>query len=123
MAIIRIEYRTKSQLVSCLPNESELQAGEQVKITHNGADPLWDLTIKGHLAQPAISDGADRVYLIDFNDSQLNGGFTPSSCDLNDPLCWSCCDANAEKLNNLINAFTSAGNLTENENGTFTFIP
>ena len=122
MAIIRITYKTKTNLVSCLPDESELQAGEQVKIRHNSADPRWSSYIKAHLAIPACTEDGDRVYLLDFDDAQLNGGMTPTFCDLYTPECWSCCNANAERLENLIDALKLGGVLTENEDKTFNYI-
>lgn len=122
MATLTIQYGSKNCIPSCLPSETELQAGEQVKVPLKPKNPLWPSYLKAHLAQPAFQKGGRRIYLLDFDDSQLNGGPTPDKCDIGEVSCLSCCDVNAERLENLLTTLVNAGLISENEDGTFNYL-
>jgi len=123
MATLRIKYTSKTCLPSCLAGEQEVQVGEQVVMTLKPKSALWPEQIKAFLSLPVATEHGERVYYFDFDDEQLNGGATPDSCDLGVPTCWSCCDTNAEKIQNLVSVLVEAGVIIQNEDGTCSPVP
>ncbi len=123
MATLRIKYTSKTCLASCRAGEQEIQVGEEVTMTLKPKSALWPEKIKAYLSLPVSTEYGERVYNFDFDDEQLNGGAVPDSCDLGVPVCWSCCDTNAERLQNLITTLLEVGDIVENEDGSFALAP
>lgn len=122
MATLELTYRTDSCIPSCNAGQHALAPSEQVRIALKPKNPLWPSYIKAYLAAPSTLDGSERVYKFHFDDAQLNGGPIPDQCDFSEPECYSCCDDNGERINNLINTLIQAGLIEENADGTFNFI-
>lgn len=98
MAILQLIYKSQRPLPSCQPGEHEIQPGAEVIIPLKPKNPLWPEYIKGVIQAPIQATAKGRIYRINFDDSQLNGGPQPDPCDFDEPRCFSCCDALREEL-------------------------
>ena len=112
-----ITFKYPNCISSCRPGETELQTGEEVVFEIKPKNPLWSTSIKATVTLIAnIEDG--RQYTFEYDVEDLNGGPFIEDCDVTEIRCYSCCDANSERLNNLISALVDGGIITENEDGT-----
>lgn len=116
MATQSLTFKYPSPISSCRPGESELQAGEEVVLELKEKNPLWPAYIKATVSLVS-PHGKSRIYKFDYEENNLNGGVLIESCDVEELRCYSCCDANNERLNALISVLP----VTENEDGTFTY--
>lgn len=98
MAILQLVYKSKRPLPSCQPGEHEIQPGAEVIVPLKPKNPLWPEYIKGVIQAPIEATPKGRIYRINFDDAQLNGGPVPDPCDFAEPRCFSCCDALREEL-------------------------
>lgn len=116
MATESLVFDYPSCINSCRPGETELQQGEEVVLELKEKNPLWPSNIKAVVALVSPTQQG-RSYTFEYEGDKLNGGPTPEKCDIAEIRCYSCCDANLEKLNNLISILP----VTENDDGTFTW--
>ena len=116
-----ITFKYPTCISSCLPGETGLQTGEEVIFELKPKNPLWSTSIKATVTLIANIEGG-RQYTFEYDVEDLNGGPFIEDCDVTEIRCYSCCDANAERLNNLISALVDGGLITENEDGTFNYI-
>lgn len=114
MAIRTLIYQTENYIDSCRLGETEIQQGEEVYLSLKDKNPLWPIQIRAVVA--LISQNSDgRQYSFDYDDLDLNGGPIIEQCDILSTKCYSCCDANYDRLSRLISVLP----VTENPDGSF----
>ena len=116
MATQSLSFNYPDCINSCRPGETELQQGEEVVFELKDKNPLWPANLKATVALVSATQ-TGRTYTFEYEGDDLNGGTILESCDISEIRCYSCCDTNLERLNNLISALP----VTENADGTFTW--
>ena len=101
MATKTLIYQHDTFIESCRLGETEIQQGEEVYLKLKDKNPLWPDKVRATVALVScISTG--RQYSFDYEELDLRGGLAIESCDILSITCYSCCDANNDRLSRLI---------------------